>query len=259
MHPIPVIVIGYLSLAAVFTLAWLWQLRTGNAGMIDPIWSYSLGAMAVFYALLADGEPTLRVMTALLGGGWGLRLGAHLWRRNKGAEDGRYAQLRLVWGRAAQRNMFWFFQLQVGFAMLLSLGFLVVVYQPHRPSGGVYLLAWLVWLIAVAGEACADRQLSRFKAHPGHHGKVCRDGLWRYSRHPNYFFECLHWLTYTILALTSPWVWVTLAPPLVMAWLLLKVSGIPLAEAQAARTRPDYAEYIRTTSAFIPWPPKKTH
>jgi cyclopropane-fatty-acyl-phospholipid synthase len=119
------------------------------------------------------------------------------------------------------------------------------------------LLALAVWLIAVAGEASADRQLSRFKAEPDHRGKVCRDGWWRYSRHPNYFFECLHWLTYVILAWTSPWLWVTLIPPLAMAWLLLKVSGIPLTEAQTARSRPDYAEYIRTTSALIPWPPKK--
>jgi len=241
----------------IFSLAWLWQLRTRNAGMVDPIWSYSVGALAVLYAVLANGEPTVRVMTALLGGGWGLRLGSHLLRRNMGEEDGRYARLREEWGPAAQRNMFWFFQLQVVFAMLLSLGFLVVVYQPLRPSNAVYLLALVVWLISVAGEGCADRQLSRFKAAPENRGKVCRRGLWRYSRHPNYFFECLHWLTYAILALASPWLWVTLIPPLVMAWLLLKVSGIPLTEAQTARSRPDYAEYIRTTSALIPWPPKK--
>jgi len=256
MHAVSIVAIGYLSLALVFTLAWLWQLRTHNAGMVDPIWSYSLGALAVLYAVLAEGDLTLRLMTALLGGGWGLRLGAHLWRRNIGEEDGRYTRLRAQWGPAAARNMFGFFQLQVGFAMLLSLGFLVLVCQPHRPSTGICLLALLVWLIAVAGEAWADRQLSRFKADPVHRGKVCRNGLWRYSRHPNYFFECVHWLTYPLLALSSPWVWVTLIPPLVMAWLLLKVSGIPLTEAQTARTRPDYAEYIRTTSALIPWPPK---
>jgi len=257
MHPVSIVLIGYLSAVLIFTLAWLWQLRTRNAGMVDPIWSYSVGALAVLYAVLANGEPTVRVMTALLGGGWGLRLGSHLLRRNMGEEDGRYARLREEWGPAAQRNMFWFFQLQVVFAMLLSLGFLVVVYQPLRPSNAVYLLALVVWLISVAGEGCADRQLSRFKAAPENRGKVCRRGLWRYSRHPNYFFECLHWLTYAILALASPWLWVTLIPPLVMAWLLLKVSGIPLTEAQTARSRPDYAEYIRTTSALIPWPPKK--
>jgi steroid 5-alpha reductase family enzyme len=257
MHSVSIVLIGYLSAVLIFSLAWLWQLRTRNAGMVDPIWSYSVGALAVLYAVLANGEPTVRVMTALLGGGWGLRLGSHLLRRNMGEEDGRYARLREEWGPAAQRNMFWFFQLQVVFAMLLSLGFLVVVYQPLRPSNAVYLLALVVWLISVAGEGCADRQLSRFKAAPENRGKVCRRGLWRYSRHPNYFFECLHWLTYAILALASPWLWVTLIPPLVMAWLLLKVSGIPLTEAQTARSRPDYAEYIRTTSALIPWPPKK--
>jgi cyclopropane-fatty-acyl-phospholipid synthase len=114
-----------------------------------------------------------------------------------------------------------------------------------------------VWLIAVAGEALADRQLKRFAADPAHRGKVCRVGLWRYSRHPNYFFECVHWLAYAVLSIGMPWAWLTLAPPLLMAWLLLKVSGIPILEARLADTRDGYRDYMRTTSVLIPWPPKR--
>jgi steroid 5-alpha reductase family enzyme len=259
MHPALTFLIGYALLVLIFLVAWLWQLRSHNAGMVDAVWSYSLGILAVCFALLADGDPYMRGLTALFGGVWGGRLGTHLWLRNAGQpEDGRYARLRETWGRAAARKMLGFFQLQAVFSMLLSLGFLVVVYQPRPPAVGWCVLAGLVWVVAVLGEALADRQLRRFKADPARRGRVCRSGLWRYSRHPNYFFECLHWLTYPCLALASPWVWLALLPPLVMAWLLLKVSGIPLTEAQTARSRPEYADYIRTTSALIPWPPKKS-
>jgi steroid 5-alpha reductase family enzyme len=85
---------------------------------------------------------------------------------------------------------------------------------------------------------------------------VCRSGLWRYSRHPNYFFECVHWLAYIALSIGTPWVWFTLLPPVLMAFLLLKLSGIPLLEASMAKRRPGYADYMRTTSALIPWPPR---
>lgn len=113
-----------------------------------------------------------------------------------------------------------------------------------------------VGIAAVAGETASDRQLKRFLADPDHGGQVCRAGWWRYSRHPNYFFECVHWLAYTALAIGMPWGWLTLFPPLLMAWLLLKVSGLPLLEARLVQSRPGYREYMRTTSAIVPWPPR---
>ena len=114
----------------------------------------------------------------------------------------------------------------------------------------------IVWLLSVAGEGMADAQLARFKKIPSNKGRVCREGLWRYSRHPNYFFECLHWFTYLLLAIGSSWWWVGLIAPFVMAFLLLRLSGIPITEAHLAKSRPEYADYMRTTSAFIPWPPR---
>jgi steroid 5-alpha reductase family enzyme len=132
-------------------------------------------------------------------------------------------------------------------------------YRVDAAAPGWIVVAVALWVVSVAGEALADRQLHRFIAAPANHGQVCRAGLWRYSRHPNYFFECVHWLAYIALSVGTPWAWLTLAPPVLMALLLMKVSGIPLVEARSAQTRRGYAEYMRTTSALIPWPPKRTN
>ena len=259
MNPLSAALIGAAILVVVFALAWAQQLRTNNAGMVDPVWSYSLGFLAVLYAVLSGGDGTARVVVAILGGAWGIRLGTHLFLRNTGKpEDGRYKRFREQWGEHAARNMFWFFQMQVVFAMLLSTAFGVVAFRDTAPAPALIAAGIAVWILSVVGEGVADWQLEQFKKDPSNKGKVCQVGLWRYSRHPNYFFECVHWLAYVVLAIGTPWIWLTLLAPAVMAFLLLKVSGIPLTEAQTAKSRPAYAEYMRTTSAFIPWPPKKT-
>ena len=250
--------IGCLGLMALFALVWLVQLRTRNAGLIDSVWAWTLGLLAVWYACRGPAPVQLRLLLALLGGSWGLRLGTHLLLRNHGKpEDGRYRRFRQEWGAAADRNMFWFFQFQVLFSMLLSLSFAVVAWSPAEPGSLCTAAAVLLWLLSVFGEGLADWQLEQFKKDPASKGQVCRRGLWYYSRHPNYFFECLHWLVYVLLAAGSAWWWLTLGSPLIMAFLLLRLSGVPLTEAQSARSRPGYADYIRTTSMLIPWPPKK--
>lgn len=253
----PVFVAALLMVLA-FSLVWAVQRRTGNAGEVDAVWAWSLGGAAVVYAALGSGDAQARVLVAMLGGCWGLRLGLHLWRRNHGRpEDGRYARFRAEWGARADFNLFWFFQFQVVMALLLSAGFWVIAHNPRAPEGSQIALAVLIWTLSVAGEALADRQLERHRRQPENHGRVCRRGLWRYSRHPNYFFETTHWLAYVPLAIGAPWAWLVLLPPVVMAWLLLRMSGVPLTEAQAAASRPGYADYIATTSAFIPWPPRR--
>jgi len=250
--------IGCLGLMAVFALVWLVQLRTRNAGLIDSVWAWTLGLLAVWYACRGPAPAQLRLLLALLGGAWGLRLGTHLLLRNHGKpEDGRYRRFRQQWGAAADRKLFWFFQFQVLFSMLLSVSFAVVAWSPAEPGSLCTAAAVLLWLLSVLGEGLADWQLEQFKKDPASRGQVCRRGLWYYSRHPNYFFECLHWLVYVLLAAGSVWWWLTLASPLIMAFLLLRLSGVPLTEAQSARSRPGYADYIRSTSMLIPWPPKK--
>ncbi|GJH03970.1 DUF1295 domain-containing protein [Paraburkholderia terrae] len=258
MSPAAAASIAFVVLVALFAAFWAWQLKSANAGMIDPIWAFSLGAIAVFYGMASHGDPLVRALVAAGGGIWGVRLGWHLWRRNAGkSEDPRYHRFRKQWGAAAGRKMFWFLEFQTLISMVLSLAFAVPAWRAEPPSAVWVAIAVSIWLVSVAGEAVADSQLRRFVADPANQGKVCRVGLWRYSRHPNYFFECLHWVAYIALSIGSPWAWLTLLPPVLMAWLLMKLSGVPMIEAHLVHSRPGYAEYMRETSALIPWPPRR--
>lgn len=258
LSPLQVFVLGTVLLSLLFTLTWLVQLRTRNAGIVDAVWGITLGLLGPLYAAFSTAPDSVRLALAVLPAVWGLRLGLYLWFRNHGKpEDGRYAKLRAEWGERANWKMWQFFQFQVVFSMLLSLGLWSIAQRDTEPPVWVLMLTLAIWLVSVLGEAIADRQLAAFKANPANKGRVCRQGLWRYSRHPNYFFEVLHWVAYIPLAVGAPYGLLVLLPPFVMAFLLLKLSGIPATEAQAARTRPEYAEYIRTTSSFIPWFPKK--
>lgn len=261
MNALPVIAVaalGLLGVSLLLALAWLIQLRTRNAGVVDTLWSWSLGGLGVWFAWAGTAPLPLRTLLALMAGLWGFRLGLHLLIRNRDKpEDGRYRRLRDAWGAQANRRLFWLFQLQGVFSMLLALGFIVVAWRRDMPEPLLVAAALLVWLVSMGGEAVADCQLERFKRNPRNAGQVCRSGLWQYSRHPNYFFECLHWVAYLLLAVGAPWWWLALIPPAVMGFLLMRLSGIPLTEAQAAQTRPQYADYIRSTSPLIPWPPKR--
>ena len=249
--------LAWLWLAVVFTFVWVGQRATGNAGVVDAFWAWTLGLMGPWFALWGSADPLVNLLLSVMPLLWGLRLGGYLWKRNHGKpEDGRYAQLRREWGERQQLRMWIFFQVQVVFTLLISLGLWVASTRQTPLAFGWVLLSVVIWIVSVLGEAMADGQLAAFKADPSNKGRVCRQGLWRYSRHPNYFFECLHWAAYVPLAWGTPWFVLSLLPPAVMALLLLKMSGIPATEAQAARTRPEYADYIRTTSALIPWPPK---
>lgn len=258
MSALNTFLLSVLLVIAAKTVAWALQWRTGNAGLVDAIWSWTLGGLAVVYALAGDAPFALRVLLGLMGGLWGLRLGAYIWIRNAGKpEDFRYRKFREEWGEKANFNMFWFFQFQNIFTLALSASaFLSVAYRSAMPSTPAIVFAIAIWLISVGGESLADRQMKAFRDNPENHGKVCRDGLWGWSRHPNYFFECVHWLAYVPLAFGASWGWLSLGAPLVMAFLLMKLSGVPLLEKEMIRRKPGYAEYVRTTSALLPLPPK---
>lgn len=259
MSALSALLLGFALTCLAFIAVWVRQLSTRNAGMVDPVWSWSMGALGVLYALTATGAPATRLAVGLIAGLWGLRLGTHLYFRNAGKpEDGRYAKLRRDWGAQADRRMLQFFIFQAVAALLLSLGMWTVAWQTEPLAPWQFIVAAALATLSIVGEALSDHQLEHFRTQPGNKGKTCRVGLWSWSRHPNYFFECLHWPCYLVLAWGTQGVWFALVPPLVMTWLLLKVSGIPLNEAEASAKRPDYADYIRTTSAFIPFPPRKS-
>ena len=260
MTPVCALGIALIVVISAKTFAWVVSLKTGNAGLVDPIWSFTLGSLAVLFACLGTAPLPLKLLLAALGGLWGFRLGYHLFKRNWGKEeDWRYAQFREKWGAHANRNMFLFFQFQNVFTLLLAgTAFLPVAFNQNMPSLPLMALAVAIWLVSVVGEGIADTQMERFRGNPANKGQVCNTGLWRYSRHPNYFFESVHWAAYIPLALCAShsFGWISLFAPLIMAWLLIKFSGVPLLEKEMTERKPGYAEYVRKTSAFIPWPPK---
>ena len=255
MSPLWTLLLVWALAAIAMTGAWRWQKARDNAGIVDVVWACGVGGAAIVVALLGDGAMLPRILLAVLGGLWGLRLAAHLWKRvGREDEDGRYAYLRKHW-QGDQRKFFLFFQAQALLVALFALPFLAVASNPVSSLG--LLAAIAVWLISVGGEAVADRQLADFRADPANRGKTCREGLWRYSRHPNYFFEWLHWLTYVVLAAGSPLWWLALVGPVLMYLFLRYVSGIPYTEQQALRSRgDDYREYQRTTPMLFPWFPR---
>jgi steroid 5-alpha reductase family enzyme len=252
---------GWALMALVMLTVYLISRRMGNAGIVDVAWSAGVGLLALAFAALATGDTGRRILTAALAAGWSLRLAWYLLADRvlgEAEEDGRYRMLREKWRPHAERNFAIFFQVQAVWAVLFAAPLLPAMYLDAPLGQWFDLLAGIVWLIAVGGEALADRQLSRFRRRPDSKGKTCREGLWRYSRHPNYFFEWLHWFTYVLLAWSSPWVWFALLGPAVMLAFLYKVTGIPYTEKRAIASRgEDYRRYQQTTSAFIPLPPRK--
>jgi steroid 5-alpha reductase family enzyme len=252
--------LGLLIVCVMMTVLWMIQRRTANAGIVDVGWAAGIGLLGVFFAATSDGYLPRRVLVAVLIGIWSARLSTYLLldRVLGRPEEGRYRTLREHWGAAVNRRLFWFFQMQALAALFFALPVLVVAYHPVDRLTVWDLAGVLIWCLAVGNTILADRQLARFKRRPESHGKTCREGWWRYSRHPNYFFEWLHWWTYVALSIGAAYWWVTLLAPAVMLYFLLKVTGIPPTEAQAVASRgDDYRQYQRTTSVFIPWFPKK--
>ena len=222
-------------------------------------WAYGTGGLGVLYALLGTGSTGNRLLVAVLALLWGGRLGTYLLvnRIIGKPEDGRYQELRRRWAPHENRAFFVFFQAQAGFAAIFSLPFLFVA----QDAGDVSTLAWIGAAVAVACvalEALSDRQLAAWRAVPANKGTTARNGLWGWSRHPNYFFEWLHWVAWAVIAVGSPHGWIAIGVPVFLLVLLFRVTGIPETEAQAVRSRgDDYRRYQREVSVFVPRPPRK--
>ncbi len=264
MSPLLPLLISAVFLAAVFAATWRLSLRLDNFSFVDVAWALSFTPVAILHAAAGEGWPVRRLLIAALVVAWSLRLGIHLWRRvarHHPQEDPRYRLLRERWqGPSLARNFLGFFLAQALLVWLLLLPVFLVCRNPASALHPFEIAGLILWFTGLAGEALADHQLERFKSgHRGDPAALCRDGLWRYSRHPNYFFQSLLWWGLMLVALPADWGWTAVLAPLAMLYFLIKVTGIPLTEELAVEKRGDaYREYQRTTSAFVPLPPNRS-
>ena len=242
--------------ALLLVTLWAIQLRTQDAATADLGWSMVIAGGAIVAAITLHDDIGRRLLVGGMAAVWALRLACYLLvdriLPHKG-EDGRYHAMRNHWGERAPR---FFLLVYLGQGLVAAL-FIVPIVAAMRggPIDAWAVAGAIVWFIAVLGETIADRQLAAFRADPANRGTVCRKGLWQYSRHPNYFFEWLHWWAYVLIAHGAL---LTLLGPAAMLLFLFRITGIPWTELQAEKSRGEkYREYQRTTSIFIPWPPRR--
>ncbi len=247
--------------AELVIVTWLFLIskKMNNAGLIDTYWGASIASLAFLYAWATLGNHPRDLLGLAMVGLWSLRLGLHIHRRGRGhGEDARYTKLKEQWGARWPVRMYGFYLMQGVAALLFSIPFLAASLHPEPEIQPLEWFAAGLWLIAVLGEATADHQLERFKANPGNKKSPCKAGLWRFSRHPNYFFEWLTWCSFALFAFSAPYGFLALICPVAMYHVLVNVTGIPKAEEQSLRSRGDaYRQYQKETNAFFPWFPKK--
>lgn len=235
-------------------LLWLLHFPLRNAAIVDVGWTFGLMLLAGYYAVRGPGWPVRNALCCAMVSVWALRLGLHLFlTRIWGAEEeGRYKQLRKEWKSWIGLKFLGFFLAQGVLDVVLSLPFLLVCLNRSRGFGGLEVAGVALWFAGVVGEATADAQLAAFKRE-GRRG-VCQRGLWNYSRHPNYFFEIVTWMGFGLFALASPLGWLGLLSPALIAFFILRVTGIPATEQQALRSKgEEYRRYQETTSVLVPW------
>ena len=247
-----------LTLAMMFVL-WLVSLAMKNASIVDIFWGAGFTVIALATFVLSDGYRPRKVLITSLAAIWGLRLASYIGWRNAGkGEDFRYQAMRKRHGdRFALVSLFTVFVLQGVLMWVISLPLQIAqLYGDPRRLIWMDLLGAALWATGLSFEAIGDWQLARFKSQPANKGKVMDRGLWAYTRHPNYFGDALLWWGLYLIALATEGGWWTVVSPLLMTTLLMKVSGVALLEKTLVKTRPEYRDYVRRTSAFFPLPPK---
>jgi steroid 5-alpha reductase family enzyme len=247
------------AVAALMLTTWALSLRLRDASIVDPVWGPAFVLVALVAALTGDGDPARRWLLAGLTAAWGLRLGVHLTRRKLGdrAEDRRYAEMRARHPRDFARwSLVAVFGTQGLLVLVVSLPLQVGAQRPGG-LGAVAVAGVALWALGLGFEAIGDEQLRRFKADPASRGQVMDRGLWRYTRHPNYFGDACVWWGLWLVAAGAGATWWTAIGPAVMTLFLVRVSGKGLLERDIAERRPGYAGYVQRTSGFIPLPPRR--
>lgn len=255
------LILALLGLSLVMAAAWAWQKARRNIGWVDVFWTFGTAAAGVALAFAWSGpSPGRRLMVAAIAAVWAIRLGLHVALRVAASpEDGRYQELRRDWGDRLQPRLFGFLQIQALVSTVLAAAIALAADRPGPWPDLGDLAGLAIALIAIAGEAVADRQLSAFAAEPANRGRVCDRGLWAWSRHPNYLFEWLGWFAYPAIAIApghpeGAW---ALAAPAVMYLVLRHGTGVPPLEAHMLRSRGEaFRAYQARVPAFLPRPPR---
>lgn len=250
---------GLLALGLIAGLAfatWLVSLWRRDVSIIDGMWPVFIGGAGISYAWLGGSAETTAILALVLLAAWALRLCLHITIRNHGQpEDRRYQKIRANnQPNFELKSLYLVFGLQAALAWIVALPFMAIT-QPGAEPGWLVVAGLVLAAFGIVFEAVADLQLERFKKRHGSQGRVLDTGLWRYSRHPNYFGECCVWWGFGLMALDAG-AWWAMASPLLMTLLLLKVSGVTLLEVDIGERRPDYARYIRQTNPFFPGRPR---
>ncbi|GAB5561590.1 MAG: DUF1295 domain-containing protein [Synoicihabitans sp.] len=257
------VVLGTATVALIIWFAvifWVCR-RMDNYGVVDVAWSFSFTPLAWFYALSGTGWSMRQLVIASLASIWSIRLGSHLYKRvfaHHPEEDSRYKQLRTDWKDNFTPMMLGFFQLQAISVVVLALPFLFPVFNASLGFSALEIIGTSIVFLSLCGETLADGQLAAFRRREENKGKVCNRGLWRYSRHPNYFFEWMIWVGFGVFALGSAYGWVGLIAPASIYYLLRYKTGVPMAEESSLKSKGDaFREYQKTTNEFFPGPTRQ--
>jgi steroid 5-alpha reductase family enzyme len=249
-----------LTIAAVMFVTWIASVVVRDASIVDPVWPFGFVAVASAVLFRAEGDTVRRAVLVTMVAIWGLRLCAHLvWRRRGGhGEDFRYRAMRRHWGaRFPIVSLVTVFALQGALMWIVALPVQLGL-RGNEPTPPAFLAVGIAaWLVGFGFEAIGDAQLTPFRADPTSSGRVLDTGLWRYTRHPNYFGDACVWWGIALVALGAPAGVVGLIGAIVMSVLLRRVSGVTLLERALVKRRPGYADYVQRTSAFVPRPPKR--
>lgn len=252
--------LGLLLIIGFFTLIWLFSVKLKNASIVDIFWGTGFVIANIFYFLKTGDFSNRKLLLLALVTIWGLRLSFYIFNRNKGkAEDFRYQNFRKHYG---EHRYWWFsffqvFLLQGILVWIISAPLLAVHYFSTGTNlGYLDFIAIIIWLIGFTFEAGGDYQMAKFKAASSNKGKVLQTGFWKYTRHPNYFGDATVWWSYGLFSLAAG-SYLPILGPVLMTWLIIKISGVSMLERTLKNTKPQYKEYIEKTSAFFPWFPEK--
>ena len=247
------------GILSMMTLLWLISIRIKNVSIVDLFWGFGFMAAGAIYFLNTEGFEIRKILLMIMVAVWGLRLSIYLAWRNAGkGEDFRYRKFRKDFG---EHRYWWisFFQtflLQGLLMWLISAPLLGAQFYPDDILGILDFTGIAIWIIGFVFEAGGDLQLARFKANPSNKGKILNTGFWHYTRHPNYFGDAAVWIGYALICLSAG-SYIPVLGSVLMTALIIKVSGVALLEKTLNTTKPGYQEYVRKTSAFIPWFPNK--